>query len=243
VTDDVPSAGRKEALSPEGQEPLRTSVPAEIRNASFSVSVRGYDRDAVDEYVKRVNRVIAELEVSRSPQAAVRHAVDRVTEQTKSILQEARESAEQITATAEAEGEQIVAAAKVKAADLVVSADSHSERVNAETAQLLSDTQAEAEGILARTREEAAEQRRQAEEQLSALHAEAEARMHALQADTKAVWSERDDLLEEIQGMAGRLQDAAREAAARVQPHDAEPSPPAAEDGAPTAVSSPAQDD
>ena len=113
-------------------------MPAEIRNASFSVSVRGYDRDAVDEYVKRVNRVIAELEVSRSPQAAVRHAVDRVTEQTKSILQEARESAEQITATAEAEGEQIVAAAKVKAADLVVSADAHAERVNAETAHTCS---------------------------------------------------------------------------------------------------------
>ena len=67
--------------------------------------------------------------------------------------------------------------------------------------------------------------------------------MRALQADTKAVWNERDELLEEIQGMAGRLQDAAREAAARVQPPGAEPSPPAADDGAPTAVNSPAQDD
>jgi DivIVA domain-containing protein len=31
----------------------------DIRNVSFPGSVRGYDRAAVDAYVKRVNRVIA----------------------------------------------------------------------------------------------------------------------------------------------------------------------------------------
>src|ERR671930_2392368 len=99
---------------------LRHHVPAEIRNISFPHSVRGYDRHAVDAYVNRVNRVIAELEVSRSPQAAVRHAVERVSEQTKGILQQARESGEQITAAARDEAEQIIATAKAEAADLVV---------------------------------------------------------------------------------------------------------------------------
>ena len=50
-------------------------IPKEIRNVSFPGSVRGYDREAVDDYVKSVNRVIAELEISSSPRAAVRHAL------------------------------------------------------------------------------------------------------------------------------------------------------------------------
>src|SRR5437773_5996182 len=90
----------------------RARVPADIRNVSFPIAMRGYDRDAVEAYVRRVNRVIAELEVTRSPQAAVRHAVERVSEQTKTILEEARGSAEKITATAQAEADEIVAQAK-----------------------------------------------------------------------------------------------------------------------------------
>ena len=67
--------------------PVRKDVPAAIRNVSFKAAVRGYDRAEVDAYVKRVNRVIAELEVSSSPRAAVRHALDRVGEQVHGILE------------------------------------------------------------------------------------------------------------------------------------------------------------
>lgn len=240
---DEPSASRNQAAPPEEQEQFRTTVPTEIRNASFPVSVRGYDRHAVNAYVLRVNRVIAELEVSRSPQAAVRHAVDRVSEQTKAILQEARESAEKITETAREEAEQIMAEAKAKAADLVVNADADAERVRAESQQLVADTQAEADGILARAQAEAAAQRQRAEEELAELHAQAEARMRELQADTDAVWQEREGLLDEIQGMAGRLQEAAREAAARVPSPEVEPAEAATGDGAPTVVTLPQQND
>ena len=72
--------------APEEFDELRDHVPADIRNVQFPVSVRGYDRDAVETYVKRVNHVIAELEVSRSPRAAVRHALDRVGKQTVTVL-------------------------------------------------------------------------------------------------------------------------------------------------------------
>src|SRR5919201_1454318 len=108
---------------------LRHHVPAEIRNISFPVSVRGYDRHAVDAYVARVNRVIAELEVSRSPQAAVRHALDRVGEQTIAILNEARESAEKIADAASEDADANIAEAKAHAADLVVSASAQAEPV------------------------------------------------------------------------------------------------------------------
>jgi DivIVA domain-containing protein len=72
----------------------------EIRDVSFPTAVRGYDRRQVDRYVQRVNRAIAELEVSRSPESAVRHALDRLGDPTSGILQRARETAEEITHSA-----------------------------------------------------------------------------------------------------------------------------------------------
>jgi DivIVA domain-containing protein len=208
---------------------VRAHLPADIRDVSFPVSVRGYDRRAVDAYIQRVNRVIAELEVSRSPQAAVRHAVDRVADQTKAILQQARESAEKITTTAREEAEEIMATAKAEAAELVVNASAEADRSRAEAEQavasaaaeaddILTRSRSEAERIIARSREEAAERLRRSEEEVAALQDQAEARMHALHADTEAVWNQRHELLGEIHRMAARLQEVASAAAARSEP-------------------------
>jgi DivIVA domain-containing protein len=196
----------------------RTHLPAELRNVSFPAAMRGYDRGAVDAYVRRVNRVIAELEVTRSPQAAVRHAVERVSEQTKTILEEARESAEQLTATGRAEGDEILATAKAEAAELVVSASAEADRVRAEAEQLLADAKAEGEKIVTAANTEADERRRQSEEELARLHAEAEAKMRELEADTATVWKQRHELLGDIDRMAATLHEAASEAAARFTP-------------------------
>lgn len=193
----------------------RGRVPADIRNVSFPTAMRGYDRGAVDAYVRSANRVIAELEVTQSPQAAVRHAVERVSEQTKTILEEARESAEKITATARAEADEILAAAKAEAADLVVNAGHEADRVRAEAEQVIADARAEAEKIVGTANAEAAERRRQSEEQLASLQAQAEAKLRELETDTDAVRLERRALLDDIEGMATRLHDAASEAAAR----------------------------
>jgi DivIVA domain-containing protein len=200
---------------PESVRDPRTHLPAELRNVSFPGSMRGYDRAAVDAYVRKVNRVIAELEVTRSPQAAVKHAVERVSEQTKQILEEARESAEQITATARAEGDEILAAAKAEAADLVVNASTEADRLRVEGEQSIADAKAQAEKIVADANAEAEERRRQAEEELARLQAEAEARMRELEADTATVWKERHELLGDIDRMAAQLHDAASAAAAR----------------------------
>src|SRR5919197_6225665 len=87
-------------LPPGGRIDVRDPLPKDIRDPSFPAAVRGYDRHAVDAYVERVNTLIAELQVSGSPRAAVRHALERVGEQTTSILQRARETAEEILASA-----------------------------------------------------------------------------------------------------------------------------------------------
>ncbi len=198
-------------------------VPAEIRNVSFPAAVRGYDRDAVEAYTRRVNRVIAELEVTRSPQAAVRHAVERVGEQTKKILEEARESAERITTSAQSEADGIIAQAKAKAADLVVAASTEADRIRAESEELVARSKAEAERLVAEAEAEATERRRQADQELAELQAQAEARRREVEADTARIWERRRELLGDIDRMAGELHEAASEAAARLSDERAEP--------------------
>lgn len=190
----------------------------DIRNVSFPGSVRGYDRSAVDAYVTRVNHVIAELEMRSSPRAAVRHALEQVGEQTSGILQRARETAEEITGSARREADETTARAKAEAAEIVVNASTEADRASDEaghviakaTAQgeaILAEARAEAERILARTREEAA-----------ALREEGEARLRELHADIAATWKERRELLDDVRGIASRLEEAASRAAARVPP-------------------------
>jgi cell division septum initiation protein DivIVA len=209
----------------------RRLVPGEIRNPSFPGSRRSYDRRAVDAYVERVNRVIAELEVSSSPQAAVRHALDRVAEQVGGILQRARETAEQIISSARQEAEENTARAKAEAAEFVVNASDEADRTRAEAKELIAKARVEADEILAssrteaaktvtRSREEAEENRQRAEKEIAALREEAEARMRELQADTAAVWDDRRELLDDIRVMTVRLQEVAAAAAARFPPQD-----------------------
>ena len=82
---------------------LQYYVPQDILDVSFPAAVRGYDRRAVDAYIKRVNRVIAELKVRSSPPAAVRHALEQAEDKVQGLLKAAREAAEEITASAQHE--------------------------------------------------------------------------------------------------------------------------------------------
>lgn len=206
-------------------------VPAEVRDVSFPVSLRGYSKRAVDVYVERVNRVIAELEVSRSPRSAVRHALHRVTEQVDGILDRAREAAEQITASAREEAEESIARAKAEAAEIVVSASTEADRTKAEGEELLAKAKSEANSILTRSRTEAdeivaqaraeaAEHSQRSEQELTARRAEVEAQLHELQADTEGVREERRRLLDGIHETATHLEEVATGAAARFPPQE-----------------------
>lgn len=98
--------------------PVRAEELARLRDVSFPVGLRGYDRDQVDAYVRRVNRVIAELEVSRTPQSAIRHALEQVGEQTRGVLEQANESAERITAVADARADELIRQAERDAIEI-----------------------------------------------------------------------------------------------------------------------------
>jgi DivIVA domain-containing protein len=203
--------------------------PNEIRDVSFPSAVRGYERSAVDAYVRRVNRVIAELQMSSSPRAAVRHALEQVGEQTSTILQRARETAEEITASARQEAEETTARAKAEAAEIVLNASTESDRARADAGTLVAEATAEAEAtrssaraeadeIVSKARAEAEKTLARAREEVAALRDEAEARLRELHADIATTWKERRELLDDVRAIATRLEEEAVRAAARVPP-------------------------
>jgi DivIVA domain-containing protein len=227
----------KGAEQEQGFGELRHYVPAEILNISFPAAVRGYDRQAVDAHIKRVNRLIAEIKVSASPRAAVRHALEQTEQQVGGLLERARETADEITTSAHREAETEADGIRAKAAELLVNANVEADATRTEAEQLLADSKTEAETVLAnaraetedmlvrarleaentvtRARGEADERLQQLQAELASLRDQTEARMRELQADTTAVWEQRLQLLQEMRGMASRLVDLADAAAAR----------------------------
>jgi DivIVA domain-containing protein len=190
------------------------SVPSEIGDVSFPVSVRGYDRRAVDAYVDRVRSLVAELELSRSPEGAVRHALERVGEQTKAVLEQAGETAEQITVAARQEAEESTARARGEADDIVAKA-------KAEEAEIIARSDAEATATAAQARNEAAEHVQRSRKEVAALRDEAEARMRKLQADTESIRQQRTRLLDDIREIATRVKEVAGAADSRFPPPEA----------------------
>jgi DivIVA domain-containing protein len=234
---DEPNGGEQEQEQEHAFGEFRDYVPAEILNASFPAAVRGYDRRAVDAHLKRVNRLIAEVKVSASPRAAVRHALEQTEQQVSGLLERARETADEITTSAHREAETEADGIRAKAADLLVNANAEADATKTEAEKLLADSKTEAETVLAnarteaedillrsrleaentvtRARAEADERLQQLQAELAALRDQTEVRMREFQADTTAVWDQRLQLLEQMRGMASRLVDLADAAAAR----------------------------
>jgi DivIVA domain-containing protein len=231
MADDVPSQSDQTAAADSGPGhgfDLKYYVPQDLLDVSFPAAVRGYERGAVDAYVQRINRAIAELKVRSSPPAAVRHAVEEAEGTVQSLLQAGREAAEQITASAQREAEEHTSSAKAEAAKLIVDTSADAERMKAEadevmaTAkrdadQLRANAKAEAEDIVTRAQAEADERRQRFQEEMTERREEAETRMRELQTDTDVVWNERRELLDDIRRMSGDLVDLANAAATRVK--------------------------
>ncbi len=171
-------------------------VPAEFRDVSFGPAVGGYNRKQVDAYVESVNRLIAELEISRSPEKAVQLALDRVGEQTAGILQHAREAAEELTAAAVAESEHA------------------SRRARVEADELLEQAQDEAREMLDRAAADSA-----------ALVASSQQRLEAIREAIEDARREHGHVLEQLRATAVALQAFAAQSQGERRPADAPPEP------------------
>ena len=151
---DQSSAATEHAILAEITRPLEAlpQDPLAIVDADFPSALRGYDRMAVDAYVQQTRQLVAELQATRSPEAAVRRALERVGEQISGILQRAHETAEQITAQSRGEAEDRLEQARLEALQITSAAEQQVRDLDADTDRIWLERQrivADAEDLAA----------------------------------------------------------------------------------------------
>ncbi len=132
---DQSSAATEHAILQEITRPLEAlpDDPLSVVNADFPTALRGYERVAVEEYVRRTRQLVAELQATRSPEAAVRRALERVGEEITGILQRAHETAEQITVQSRRDAEDRLEQARQEAGHIAGAAEQRVRDLDADT--------------------------------------------------------------------------------------------------------------
>ena len=192
----------------------------DAREVRFPVALRGYERTTVDHYVREVNRVIAELEISSSPELAVRHALDEVSEETREILQRAHQSAEELTARSRARADERLEQAEREAQELRETSQREAEETRALAAAEATETRETAAQEVEQLRQNAdrdaqrlrAAAQREADELLAATRREAEETVEKaetlareLSHSAESIWRERRRLIEDMRGVGEQI--------------------------------------
>lgn len=195
-----------------GRGRTRTRVPdaeiAELRDVRFSAAMRGYDREAVDEYVSRVNRVLAELQITAAPESAIQHALAQATHETEGILERAQETADEITRRSRSQADDRIQVATQEAQELHDASEQ-------EARQLRDDAAREAREVREAAAKEAREVRDAAQREAREIRETAEARVRELEADARAIIEERTRMIGELRELVRRLGEFADGAAGR----------------------------
>jgi DivIVA domain-containing protein len=208
----------------------RRRLRDEVREIDFPIAIRGYDRAAVDRYVQKVNHLIAELEISSSPESAIRHALEEVSEETSGLLQRAYETADAITARSRAKADDRLQQAEREAKEVRETAASDGtqlreagareakearERAQAETQELRATATREANELREKTSRETHELRATAQREVAEMRDAAEARVQKLDQNAETIWRERRRLIEDMSAVAREQLEIAKAAAAR----------------------------
>src|SRR5262245_404870 len=123
------------------RRPRHLNALDRVRDVDFPIVLRGYDRQAVDDYVAEIAQLVAELEATQLRESVVQRALDEVGEQTSSILQRAHEAAEEIAARSRAQAEGRIQRAEREADILRRDSDAYAEQVVVDTKQLWEERQ------------------------------------------------------------------------------------------------------
>jgi cell division septum initiation protein DivIVA len=141
---DQSTAAREHAILSEIAAPLSSlpdnPVPV-VSDVDFPIVLRGYDRVAVDAYVRKTSQLVAELQATHSPEAAVRRALERVGEEISGILQSAHETANQITAQSRREAEDRLDVARREAIQITAEAQARVGELDVETDRIWEERQ------------------------------------------------------------------------------------------------------
>ncbi len=164
------------------QHTTRTLASERARDADFPLTMRGYDRHAVDEYVAELTELVDELEGRQLREKVVQRALDEVGEQTAGILQQAHETADELSARSRAQAEGRLQRAEREAELAKAEADKYAEQLAVEIRrlweernQLIDEVRRMADEVLA-TADEAAERLKAPEAVAAALPPTSDAR-------------------------------------------------------------------
>jgi DivIVA domain-containing protein len=122
---------------------FRRGTPASelLRDVSFPLAVRGYDRRAVDEFLEELRNLVAELEAHQTREGVVQKALDELGEETAGILQRAHETADEIAARSRAQADGRLQRAEREAEIVKRDADEYAEQVVVDTRLLWDERQ------------------------------------------------------------------------------------------------------
>jgi DivIVA domain-containing protein len=190
---------------------------AELRDVRFPSAMRGYDREAVDEYVSRVNQLLAELQITAAPESAIKHALDEVADETRALLEQAHATAEEITRRSRSQADDRIQRATQEAEQL-------SEASEQEARKLRDDAAHEAREVREAAAQEAREVREAAQRESRETREAAEARVRELEADAQTLLEERAHMIGDLRELVARLGEFADAAAGRHP--SSPPSPP-----------------
>src|SRR5918999_573256 len=112
-----------------------------LRDVSFPMAVRGYDRRAVDEFVEELRTLVADLEAHQTREGVVQRALDELGGETAGILQRAHETADEIAARSRAQADGRLQRAEREAEIVKRDADEYAEQVVADTRLLWDERQ------------------------------------------------------------------------------------------------------
>jgi hypothetical protein len=99
----------------------------------FPIVRHGYDTAAVDEHVAELEHELEHLRTDRPAERAIAHEIDRIGEQTASILRVAHEKAAEITRDAQAQAEKLLADAASNASAVTEGATQQLRALDTET--------------------------------------------------------------------------------------------------------------
>ena len=191
-----------------------------IRNATFSHSVRGYDRGEVDQFLGELADWLQRGGEGDAAVEAVRTELERVGEQTAGILTEAHDAAEAIREDAAEDARKQLVDANMTGEKLRTSADEYAlkarEEADAYARKARTDADAyvnkarpEAEAEAKRTLEDAAgeaeESRKAAEREAKRIVAEANKRRGDVEAVISDLEKRRDAVLAELERLASGI--------------------------------------
>ena len=149
--------------APAGGEPQETVefVPEDVEPTEgewtprFAMVWRGYDRLAVDEYIRELEDELAAVRAEHTPEHAIRAEIDRIGDDTAEILRVAQEKADAIASRAHAQADLLVAQAEADAEMTTRDAEQRRRRLDAdaeliwrERTRLIDDTRGLADCML-----------------------------------------------------------------------------------------------